>query len=125
MLVPLASSDVRIFLFNFEILQQDVAVNPGLYGFTSATNCEEAVPAGATTPASVNVNSQGCFYENSVHPTGAAMALIAKYMSNQIDAPTTVAPQGAITPGFATGFASSVFGRLDVSRSFQSFGAPH
>jgi uncharacterized protein YhjY with autotransporter beta-barrel domain/phospholipase/lecithinase/hemolysin len=123
MLAPLASSGVRIFLFNFGILQQDVAVNPGLYGFTSATNCE-AGPAGATTPASVNVNSPGCFYENSVHPTGAAMALIARYMSNQIDAPTTAAPQGAIALGIANGFASSVFGRLDVSRSFQSFGAP-
>ena len=122
LLAPLASSGVRIFLFNFGILQQNVAVNPGLYGFTTATNCE-AGPASATTPASVNVNSPGCFYENSVHPTGAAMALIARYMSNQIDAPTTVAPQGAITTGIANGFVGSVFGRLDVFRSSQPFGA--
>src|SRR5665647_2724298 len=37
---PLAHSGVRIFLFNFGILQERVAANPGMYGFTSATNCE-------------------------------------------------------------------------------------
>jgi len=121
LLAPLARSGVRIFLFNFGILQERVANNPGMYGFTSATNCE-AGPASGSTPASVNVNFAGCFYQNSVHPTGTAMALIATYMANQIDAPTTVVPQGAITASIATGFAGSVFGRLDASRSFQPFG---
>ena len=121
LLAPLARSGVRIFLFNFGILQQRVAANPGIYGFTSATNCE-AGPASGTTPVTVNVNFAGCFYENSVHPTGAAMALIATYMANQIDAPTTVVPQGAITASITTGFAGSVLGRLDASRSFQPFG---
>ena len=121
MLAPLAQSGVRIFLFNFGILQQRVHDNPGMYGFTSATNCE-AGPPGSTTPASVNWDFAGCFYQNSVHPTGTAMALIATYMANQIDAPTTVVPQGAITASIATGFAGSVFGRLDASRSFQPFG---
>ncbi|HEY5126940.1 MAG TPA: autotransporter domain-containing protein, partial [Bradyrhizobium sp.] len=121
MLAPLAQSGVRIFLFNFGILQQRVHDNPGMYGFTSATNCE-AGPPGSTTPASVNVNFAGCFYQNSVHPTGTAMALIATYMANQIDAPTTVVPQGAITASIATGFAGSVFGRLDASRTSQPFG---
>jgi outer membrane lipase/esterase len=121
MLLPLAQAGVRIFLFNFGILQQRVHDNPGMYGFTSATNCE-AGPAGPGTPGSVNVNFAGCFYENSVHPTGTAMALIATYMANQIDAPTTVVPQGAITASLATGFAGSVLGRLEASRSFQPFG---
>jgi outer membrane lipase/esterase len=121
LLAPLARSGVRIFLFNFGILQERVANNPGMYGFTSATNCE-AGPPSCTTPASVNVNFAGCFYQNSVHPTGAAMALIATYMANQIDAPTTVVPQRAITASLASGFAGSVLGRLDASRSFQPFG---
>ena len=123
LLAPLAQSGVRIFLFNFGILQQRVADNPGMYGFTSATACE-AGPAqqGKPPPAGVTVNFAGCFYQNSVHPTGAAMALIATYMANQIDAPTTVVPQGAITASLATGFAGSVFGRLDASRTSQPFG---
>ena len=121
LLAPLAQSGVRIFLFNFGILQERVASDPGMYGFTSATNCEAGPPSGST-PATVNSNFAGCFYQNSVHPTGTAMALIATYMANQIDAPTTVVPQGAITTSIATGFAGSLLGRLDATRSFQPFG---
>jgi Autotransporter beta-domain. len=50
------------------------------------------------------------------------MALIATYMANQIDAPTTVVSQGGITTSIATGFATSVLGRLDADRTFQPFG---
>jgi outer membrane autotransporter protein len=121
LLAPLSRAGIRIFLFNFGILQQRVAENPGLYGFTSATNCE-AGPASPSTPAGVRTGFAGCFYQNSVHPTGAAMALIATYMANQIDAPTTVVPQGRITTSIATGFIGSVFGRLDASRNFAAYG---
>lgn len=121
LLAPLAHAGVRVFLFNFGILQERVANNPGLYGFTSATNCEAGAPEPGVTPASVRTNFAGCFYNNSVHPTGPAMAVIARYMSNQIDAPTTVVPQGAITTGIAAGFANATFGRLDAYRAFQAF----
>ena len=115
LLAPLANSGVRIFLFNFGILQERVAASPGLYGFTSATNCE-AGPGTAATPNTVQINFAGCFYDNSVHPTGPAMALIAAYMANQIDAPTTVVPQGGIAISLAQGFSTSVLGRLDAQR---------
>ena len=119
LLAPLARSGVRIFLFDFGILQERVAANPGLYGFTNATNCE-AGPANTVspplTPSSVQTNFAGCFYENSVHPTGPAMAVIATYMANQINAPTTVVPQGSIATSIASGFSTSVLGRLDAQR---------
>jgi len=121
LLAPLAQSGVRIFLFDFAVLQADLAANPGQYGFTSATNCEAGPPSG-TTPVTVNTNFAGCFYENSVHPTGAGMQLVANYMANQIDAPTTVTPQGAIATALATNFTGSVFGRLDAYRTFDQFG---
>ncbi len=110
LLAPLARSGVRIFMFNFGILQERIATDPGLYGFSSVPNCE-AGPVGTATQ-----NVPNCFYENSVHPTGAAMALIATYMANQIDAPTTVVPQGSIATSLATGFATTVMGRLDAQR---------
>ncbi len=119
LLAPLARSGVRIFLFDFGILQDRVSTNPGLYGFSSALNCEAGPPNTASppyTPASVRTNFTGCFYENSVHPTGPAMALIATYMANQIDAPTTVVPQGSIATSLASGFSTSVLGRLDAQR---------
>ena len=46
------------------------------------------------------------------------MALVANYMANQIDAPTTVVSQGAIATALATNFTGSVFGRLDAYRTF-------
>ncbi|UZE49514.1 SGNH/GDSL hydrolase family protein [Rhodopseudomonas sp. P2A-2r] len=54
LLAPLAQSGVRIFLFNFGILQERVANNPGMYGFTSATACEAgpAQPGVPRLPAS-------------------------------------------------------------------------
>ena len=119
MLAPLARSGVRIFLFDFGILQERVAANPGLYGFTNATNCEAGPPTTVSppyTPISVQTNFAGCFYENSVHPTGPAMAVIATYMANQINAPTTVVPQGSIATSIASGFSTSVLGRLDAQR---------
>ena len=46
------------------------------------------------------------------------MQLVANYMTNQIDAPTTVVSQGAIATSLATNFVGSVFGRLDAYRTF-------
>ena len=119
LLAPLARSGVRIFLFDFGILQERVAANPGMYGFTNATNCEAGPPNTVSkpyTPSNVQTNYAGCFYENSVHPTGPAMAVIAAYMAKQIDAPTTVVPQGSIATSIASGFSTSVLGRLDAQR---------
>lgn len=43
-------------------------------------------------------------------------------MSNQIDAPLTVAPQGDVVMSTAISFENAVFGRLDGYRSFAPFG---
>jgi len=114
LLAPLANSGVRIFLFNFGVLQERITNNPGLYGFTGRY--------GPNIPDSqrcqVLNGVPGCFYDNSVHPTGPAMALIATYMANQIDAPTTVVPQDSIATSLAKGFSTSVLGRLDAERGF-------
>jgi outer membrane autotransporter protein len=117
-LAPLAHAGVRIFLFDFAVLQARLAADPSLYGF--ATNCT-AVPLDPPQPSPPPVVAN-CFYENSVHPTGAGMALVANYMANQIDAPTTVVSQGAIATALATNFTGSVFGRLDAYRTLDEFG---
>jgi outer membrane lipase/esterase len=121
LLAPLANSGVRIFLFNFEILQARIAANPGQYGFASAGGCQATLGVNGCLAASSAVQNS-YFYFNTVHPTSAGMALIATYMANQIDAPTTVVSQGGITTSIATGFATSVLGRLDADRTFQPFG---
>jgi uncharacterized protein YhjY with autotransporter beta-barrel domain/phospholipase/lecithinase/hemolysin len=122
LLQPMALAGVRIFMFNFEILQQRVHDNPGMYGFSSAVGCEAGNNNGNAAPTGVTLNVAGCFYNNSVHPTAAAMTLIGNYMANQINAPTTVTPQAGISTGLLTGFSTSVFDRLEASRRFQPFG---
>jgi uncharacterized protein YhjY with autotransporter beta-barrel domain len=121
MLAPIARSGVRIFLFNFGILQERVAANPGMYSFASAGGCEATLTQAVCDNASAAVQNQ-FFYFNAVHPTSAAMALIANYMANQINAPTTVTPQAGISTGLLTGFSGSVFDRLEASRRFQPYG---
>jgi outer membrane lipase/esterase len=121
LLAPMARSGVRIFLFDFGTLQARVAANPGQYGFASASGCQ-AVLGVAPCLASSSATQNSFFYFNDVHPTSAAMALIASYMANQIDAPLTVVPQGSITTSIATNFATSVLDRLDAYRTFQAAG---
>jgi len=111
LLAPFANSGVRIFLFNFGILQQRIWTNPVQYGFNANPTCQASLGEGSN-----------CFYNNGVHPTPAAMALIATFMANQINSPTTVVPQGSISTGITAGFTTSVLGRLDAERTFSPFG---
>jgi len=119
-LAPLARSGVRIFLFDFEVLQQRLHDNAEQYGFSNIANCEAGSSNGQPVQG-VTYDVSDCFYENSVHPTGAGMTLVANYMANQIDAPTTVVSQGAIATALATNFTGSVFGRLDAYRTLDQF----
>ena len=115
-----ARSGTRIFLFDFETLQARIAANPAQYGFASASGCQFALGIPGCLAASAAVQNS-YFYWDTIHPTSAGFALIARYMANQIDAPLTVAPQGDVAMAMATGFANSVFGRLDAYRSFTPY----
>jgi uncharacterized protein YhjY with autotransporter beta-barrel domain len=119
-LAPLARSGVRIFLFDQPTLQARIAADPGRYGFASAGGCQATLGVPGCLAASSELQNSFFYFNN--HPTSAAMTLIGRYLANQIDAPLTVVPQGAVTTGIAVNFATSVFGRLDAYRTFQSFG---
>ena len=121
LLAPAANAGTRIFLFDFETLQARIAANPGQYGFASASGCQVALGLPGCLAASSAVQNS-YFYWDTIHPTSAGFALIARYMSNQIDAPLTVAPQGDVVMSTATSFENAVFGRLDGYRSFAPFG---
>ena len=113
LLAPFSRSGVRVFLFNFAILQERIATNPVQYGFNANPTCQASVGG----PANAN-----CFYNNGVHPTSAAMALIATFMANQINSPATVVPQGGIASAITARFTTSVLDRLDAERTFAPFG---
>ena len=121
LLAPFSRSGVRIFLFNFAILQERIATNPGLYGFAGAYGPGIA-PTSPPRCEAPTTGPSNCFYNNDVHPTAAAMALIATFMANQINSPATVVPQGGISTGITAGFTTSVLDRLDAQRTFAPFG---
>lgn len=121
LLAPAANAGTRIFLFDFETLQARIAANPGQYGFASASGCQFTLGVPGCLAASSAVQNS-YFYWDNIHPTSAGFALIARYMSNQIDAPLTVAPQGDVVVASASSFETTVFGRLDGYRSFAPFG---
>jgi outer membrane lipase/esterase len=99
---PYALSGTRIFLFDLRVFEQRLNANPATYGLASVA---------------------AAFRPDGLHYTEAGFALIARYMQNQIDAPTIVAQQGSIVLGTAGSFAESTFGHLDAYRNFSSYGA--
>jgi outer membrane lipase/esterase len=103
-LAPFAQSGIRIFLFDLRILEQRLNTAPQIYGLS---------------------NLSQAFRPDGLHYTAAGFLLIARYMQNQIDAPTTIAPQGDIAMSTATNFANATFGRLDAYRKWSplSFGS--
>jgi len=106
---PFALSGTRIFLFDLRILEQRLNTPAGLaqYGFS----CFSATCANAV------------FRPDGLHYTESGFNLIARYMQNQIDAPTLVAPQGSLVLATATNFADSTFGHLEAYRNFSAYGA--
>jgi outer membrane lipase/esterase len=98
---PYALSGVRIFLFDLRILEQRLNANPMMYGFPTL---------------------KSAFLPDGLHYTEAGFGLIARYMQNQIDAPTTVTPQGSVVLATATNFVDGTFGHLDAYRNFGAFG---
>lgn len=103
-LLPLAQQGLRVFLFDLRVLEQRLNTNPQQYGFASLASAFR-VPQG-----------------DGLHYNEAGFNLIARYMQNQIDAPTTVTPQGAIVQSVMTGFADATFNRLDAYRTFSAVG---
>jgi outer membrane lipase/esterase len=94
---PFALSGVRIFLFDLRVFEQRLNTNPQMYGFPTLASA---------------------FLADGLHYNEAGFGLIARYIQNQIDAPTTIAPQGGIVLATASNFAETAFGRLDAYRTF-------
>jgi phospholipase/lecithinase/hemolysin/uncharacterized protein YhjY with autotransporter beta-barrel domain len=116
LLAPDARAGTRIFLFDFETLQKHLVADPGTYGFASAGSCQATLGASACFAAPYDVQNSYFFWD-TIHPTSAGFALIARYMANQIDAPLTVAPQGHVALATASAFSNDILGRLDLERA--------
>jgi outer membrane autotransporter protein len=61
------------------------------------------------------------FYFDGVHLTSLGFAIVGEYIVNRLNAPLTFAPQGDVALSSAMGFASTLYGKLDMFRETYGF----
>jgi uncharacterized protein YhjY with autotransporter beta-barrel domain len=114
-LADIARSGVRVELVNLALLENLIKANPGLYGLTGAGTCPVACIG---NPA---LQNNFLFYVDAVNLTSHGFAILGEYIVNRLEAPLTIAPQGDVGLSSAMGFASTLFGKLDMFRETAAF----
>jgi outer membrane lipase/esterase len=114
-LAAIAQSGVRVELVDVSLLGNLIKANPSLYGLASAGTCPVAC-IGNTA-----LQNQFLFYVDALHLTSHGFAILGEYIVNRLNAPLTIAPQGDVGLSSAMGFASTLFGKLDMFRETTAF----
>jgi outer membrane lipase/esterase len=114
-LAGVARSGVRVEYIDTGLLGTLIQANPGRYGFTNTGACPVACIG---NPA---LQNQFLFYVDGIHLTSHGFAVLGEYIVNRLNAPLTFAPQGDVATISAMGFASTLFGKLDLFRETYGF----
>jgi outer membrane lipase/esterase len=114
-LAGVARSGVRVEYIDTGLLGTLIQANPARYGFTFTGACPVACIG---NPA---LQNQYLFYVDQIHLTSHGFAVFGEYIVNRLNAPLTLAPQGEVATISAFGFASTLFGRLDLFRETYGF----
>jgi outer membrane lipase/esterase len=114
-LAAIARSGVRVELIDVSLLGSLIKANPALYGISNVGACPLACIG---NPA---LQNQFLFYVDALHLTSHGFAIMGQYIVNRLDAPLTLAPQGDLAMNSAMGFASTLFGKLDMFRETYGF----
>jgi outer membrane lipase/esterase len=114
-LAGVARSGVRVEYIDTGLLGTLIQANPARYGFTFTGACPVACIG---NPA---LQNQYVFYVDQIHLTSHGFAVFGEYIVNRLNAPLTFAPQGDVATISAFGFASNLFGRLDLFRETYGF----
>jgi outer membrane lipase/esterase len=109
-LATIARNGVRVELIDTAMIVNQIKASPALYGVANVGVCPAAC-VGA--PA---LQDKYLYYFDGTHPTSRGFAIFASYIVNRLNAPLTFAPQGDLALSAAAGFASTLFGRLDLFR---------
>jgi outer membrane lipase/esterase len=117
-LAAIARSGVRVELVDISAIGNLIKANPALYGISNTGACPLACIG---NPA---LQNQFLFYFDGVHLTSHGFAILGQYIVNRLDAPLTFAPQGDLAMNSAMGFASTLFGKLDMFRETYGFVPP-
>jgi phospholipase/lecithinase/hemolysin len=114
-LASVADSGVRVEYVDTRLLGTLIQANPARYGFTDTGACSLACIG---NPA---LQNQFLFYVDGIHLTSHGFAVLGEYIVNRPNAPLTFAPQGDLATISAMGFASTLFGKLDLFREISGF----
>lgn len=114
-LAAIARNGVRVELIDVSLLGNLIRANPGPYGLSSAGACPLACIG---NPA---LQNQYLFYFDALHLTSHGFAIMGQYIVNRLEAPLTFAPQGDVALTSAMGFASTLYGKLDMFRETYGF----
>jgi outer membrane lipase/esterase len=117
-LANVARAGVRVEFVDTGLLGTLIQANPARYGFASTGACPIACIG---NPA---LQNQFLFYVDGVHLTSHGFAILGEYIVNRLNAPLTFAPQGDLAQISAMGFASTLFGKLDLFRETYGFAPP-
>ncbi|MGJ4947329.1 autotransporter domain-containing protein [Bradyrhizobium sp. HKCCYLS20291] len=113
-LAGVARAGVRVEYVDTGLIGKLIQANPSRYGFSSFA-CSAACIG---NPA---LQYQSLFYVDGVHLTSHGFEVLGQYIVNRLNAPLTLAPQGEVASISAMGFASTLFGKLDMFRETAGF----
>jgi outer membrane lipase/esterase len=119
-LAAIARSGVRVELVDIALLGNLIKANPALYGISNVGTCPFPACVG-TTAAAKAIQDQFLFYLDGIHLTSRGFAIMGEYIVNRLEAPLTFAPQGDLAMNSAMGFASTLYGKLDMFRETYGF----
>jgi outer membrane lipase/esterase len=114
-LAAIARNGVRVELVDISLIGTLIKANPALYGISNTGACP------LTCIGNPALQNQYLFYFDGVHLTSHGFAIVGEYIVNRLEAPLTFAPQGDLAMNSAMGFASTLYGKLDMFRETYGF----
>jgi outer membrane lipase/esterase len=114
-LAAIARNGVRVELVDISLIGSLIRANPARYGVANVGACPLACIG---NPA---LQNQFLFYFDGVHLTSLGFTIVGEYIVNRLNAPLTFAPQGDVALSSAMGFASTLYGKLDMFRETYGF----
>ena len=114
-LAAIARSGVRVEVVDIALIGTQIKADPARYGVANVGACPLACIG---NPA---LQNQYLFYFDGVHLTSLGFAIVGEYIVNRLNAPLTFAPQGDVALSSAMGFASTLYGKLDMFRETYGF----
>lgn len=109
-LAGIARSGVRVELVDISLVGDAIKANPAAFGFTSTGACPVACIGNP------DLQRNYLFYFDGVHLTSRGFEVLGQYIVNRLNAPLSFAVQGDVAMNSAMGFASTLFGKLDMFR---------